>query len=227
MPLKDEVINYERIGKAQLIYDVLGYKNIETPWLATPQAIRTTLPINKKMQETVNGVLVGSGEQGFIQQMISGDLVPGRFQTTTPCFRDEEVYNEMTRLYFMKVELIWYMPEDPRAAFEKVINDALACFFKIGEPDTYDALRTDDGVDLMYNGIELGSYGIRQMNEHLWVYGTGLAEPRFTLALRSAAPPISVSVQEEHSHSHEETSAFVPTATPDTLPNPATFDSVG
>jgi hypothetical protein len=32
----------------------------------------------------------------------------------------------------------------------------------------------------MYNGFELGSYGVRQYHDITWIYGTGIAEPRFS-----------------------------------------------
>jgi hypothetical protein len=42
---------------------------------------------------------------------------------------------------------------------------------------------TSEGIDLYLNGIEVGSYGIRKHNSYQWVYGTGLALPRFDKAL--------------------------------------------
>jgi len=40
--------------------------------------------------------------------------------------------------------------------------------------------RTAIGWDLNLYGQEIGSYGIRKLGGHHWVYGTGLAEPRFS-----------------------------------------------
>jgi hypothetical protein len=184
------MINYERIGKAQLFYKALGYANVETPWFVSQQACQATLPPDRKQILCTFGSLVGSGEQGFIQQMLDGTLEAGKYQTTTPCFRDEPEYNELTRQAFMKVELIWYMPDDPQAAYETVLNDALTCHFTVSHAELIDALQTDDGFDLMYNKIEIGSYGIRKMDKHIWVYGTGLAEPRFSLALLIMPAPV-------------------------------------
>lgn len=42
--------------------------------------------------------------------------------------------------------------------------------------------RTVEGADLTIDGIEIGSYGIRTYNTITWIYGTGLAEPRFSKA---------------------------------------------
>lgn len=204
----EDRISYERIGKAQLFYKALGYFNVDTPWMVSPQAIRATLPPTHISIDSVFGSLVGSGEQGFIQQMMSGELTPGKYQTTTPCFRDEKEYNDLTRKYFMKVELIWYMPEDVKTCYETVMNNALSCFFSISDQDTFEAMQTSEGFDIMLNGIEIGSYGVRQMGDHLWVFGTGLAEPRFSLALASTRSPSVASVQASQSM---ETPAIAPT----------------
>jgi hypothetical protein len=39
---------------------------------------------------------------------------------------------------------------------------------------------TPDGYDIMYDDIELGSYGIRKCEFLEWIYGTGCAEPRLS-----------------------------------------------
>lgn len=39
--------------------------------------------------------------------------------------------------------------------------------------------------DIVFRGIELGSYGIREHKYLKWVYGTGLAEPRFSNVLQT------------------------------------------
>jgi len=127
--------------------------------------------------------------------MIRNLMKPGKYQTTTPCFRDEKEYNELTRVAFFKTELIWYKPEDTRAAFEMVLNNALACFFEISDVETFEAVETAEGYDIYCDGVELGSYGVREMKEygHVWVYGTGLAEPRFSILMRRIAKAHKVS----------------------------------
>jgi aspartyl-tRNA synthetase len=198
MMIKDDSINYQRLATAQTFYRALGYRNIDTPWLVSPQAIVATLPPNSRAVESNFGCFVGSGEQGFIQLMLDGTLEPGRYQTTTPCARDEQEYTELSRKTFMKLELIHYLPEDARAAYEKVLNEAIACFFEISNVDTFEAVPTNDGFDITLNGIEIGSYGVRQMDKHVWVYGTGLAEPRFSLALSAPAPTQALTNPEPH-----------------------------
>jgi hypothetical protein len=183
--MKTDRTNYNRIARAQEFYKGRGYLNVETPWMVTAQAIRATLPLGKTMMETIRGVLVGSGEQGFIQTMMDGKLEPGTYQTTTPCFQDD-----IEGPWHQQITLIVYKPTpaELRATYEKVINDAMQCFFEVSDADAFDAVQSDAGFDIRFNEIVLGSYGVRQMGEHLWVYGTGLAEPRFTAAMHSLAP---------------------------------------
>ena len=201
--------NYNRIGQAQAFYKGRGYQNVETPWLVTPQAVRATLPVPKVMMETVRGVLVGSGEQSFIQHMMDGTLEPGMYQTTTPCFYDIADHHSPKymgasedRPYSMQVELLIYKPNDVRTYYEKILNDAMACLFEISDVDTFDASQTDEGFDIAFQGIVLGSFGVRQMGDHLWIYGTGLIEPRFSQALHTLTqepetqPEASVAPQE-------------------------------
>jgi hypothetical protein len=42
--------------------------------------------------------------------------------------------------------------------------------------------KTNIGYDIVYRGMELGSYGIRedQFTNFKWIYGTGCAEPRLS-----------------------------------------------
>ena len=205
--MKIDRIDYNRIAQAQAFYKGRGYQNIETPWMVTAQAVRRTLPLGKTMMETVRGVLVGSGEQGFIQSMMNGELEPGLYQTTTPCFQDASEHHDPfyygsddTHPWSQQIELICYNPEASNLtkAYEKVLNDAIACCFEICDADSFNAVPTEDGYAIRYNEIILGTYGVRNMDNHTWIYGTGLIEPRFTLALRSPAGFL------EGSHDHAE-----------------------
>jgi hypothetical protein len=47
---------------------------------------------------------------------------------------------------------------------------------------------TPEGIDLVLNGIEVGSYGVRTVGNRTWTYGTGLALPRFTVAIDNFSP---------------------------------------
>lgn len=66
-------------------------------------------------------------------------------------------------------------------------SDSLADVFRHEKfMDAMDRLKvvdTDIGFDVEYDGLELGSFGTRQTITGKWyVYGTGLAEPRYSMA---------------------------------------------
>jgi hypothetical protein len=104
--------------------------------------------------------------------------------------------------------LVWYKPDDVRVAYQQMVNDVMACYFEISDAETFDAAQTEDGVDLRFNGIVVASFGVRKMNDHVWVYGTGLVEPLFTTALHSVfAPPESVESETQEAPQPEETAA--------------------
>jgi hypothetical protein len=186
--MKKEAIDYLKIGKAQRFYEKRGYENVKTGWIVSNEAILVTLPPERRMQRALDGSLVASGEQGFIQMMMDGTMKVGRYQTATPCFRDEPAYSETTLPWFFKVELIDYLGtlESARAIAHKrscdVLHDAFQCMEDLAE-ENFEVVMTPEGFDIMCNGIELGSYGYRTWENHLWVYGTGIAEPRFSIAV--------------------------------------------
>lgn len=217
--MKTDSTNYNRIARAIEFYKGRGYLNVETPWIVTTQAVRSTLPLDKTMMETIRGVLVGSGEQGFIQSIMDGKLEPGMYQTTTPCFQDAGEHHspyyfgsDDEHPWYQQITLFVYKPEPSKlpGAYEKVINDAMQCFFEVSDADAFDAIQSESGFDIRYNEIVLGSYGVRRMSDHLWIYGTGLVEPRFTMAMHSIAGVL------EDQHSHAEASETPAIATSET-----------
>jgi len=68
---------------------------------------------------------------------------------------------------------------------EKIIETAFS-FFKGEVPNSelLSIVKTEQGFDINYGNIEIGSYGIRSCSFLDWIYGTGLAEPRFSRALK-------------------------------------------
>lgn len=187
----NDPIDYSKIGAAQKFYEHgCGYRNVKTQWITSTAAVQVTLPPARRPQSALDGCLVGSGEQGFIQMMMDDALLPGKYQTATPCFRDEPAYSETTLPWFFKVELISYLGslevsrESASRGTRDVLYDALQCMEYIAQSNTkFKIVVTDEGYDIMCNDIELGSYGYRSWENHLWIYGTGIAEPRFTLAV--------------------------------------------
>lgn len=105
----------------------------------------------------------------------------------SPCFRDDPV-DEWHQKTFFKVELI-VVGKNPLWGPRKLAEEARRFFALHGASGAL-LKTTDDSVDVELGGIELGSYGWRRYSspEHTfeWTYGTGLAEPRFSMALLNA-----------------------------------------
>ena len=133
-----------------------------------------------KMLHKNNKVLVASAEQSFLYQSIKGYLPIGRWQATTPCYRFEN-QDGLHQKNFMKTEL--FLTDDVRS---KILKEMVACalyFFQQHIPQA-ERLKTSDGFDIVYGDVELGSYGIRSHLHLNWIYGTGIAEPRFSNAIK-------------------------------------------
>ena len=189
-------INYQLLGEAVYAYQDLGYTYVETPWVVPEKIIRATLPgefgyLEQVMEDRVaaerdchcaprrsytsRGGLVGSAEQGFLAL----NLPAGKYVGCGPCFRDEDAHNLLCRPYFMKVEL--FVTTDS-GTVDMVHGDALRVMSSFTSYPL-DTVKTPEGFDIELSGIEVGSYGERTVHPHgRWVYGTGLALPRFDVA---------------------------------------------
>lgn len=185
------MIDYQKIADAIEHYKKYGFELIDVPWCVVEEANRVTLPKHIARVETPWGDLIGSAEQGFIDLMIDSLMPHGRYMAVSPCFRIEEQYSELTRPYFMKLELIEYRPahpwsnspaQSPTLACEFMIEAAMAFFSSYVRCDRIPM--ENESTDIVTpDGIELGSYGMRSFKTHKWVYGTGLAEPRLSSAI--------------------------------------------
>lgn len=177
------MINYQIIQDSIEYYELKGFKRIESPWTVTKAISDITKPTNGTdwTIKEKNKVLVASGKQSFLYLYNKGFLPKGKFQTCTPCFRDEPFDSFHTK-YFIKNELIitditkYYslldLVNDCKDFFEKYLKKC-----HIIQTNTY-------SYDILYKDIELGSYGIRQCDFLTWIYGTGVAEPRLTRTLK-------------------------------------------
>ena len=174
------MIDYGRLDRAIAHYTNLGYTRIESPWTVTQAISNITKPLGTKDWEIAGKgkVLVASGEQSFLYLYLKGFLPNGRYQTVTPCFRDEPFDATHTK-YFIKNELI-VTDEVSDTNLKTVVRDARE-FFE-NELGLHIMMKpTTLGYDLEAAGIELGSYGIRNCEYLTWIYGTGCAEPRLSM----------------------------------------------
>jgi hypothetical protein len=179
-------IHWDILAQSIDFYDRMGFAYVEAPWIVSDEAINVTLPPEHKVTRCDAGPLVGSAEQSFIQLALDGSLQPGRYVAATPCFRDDPP-DALHQRYFFKVELIEFGKEDraPHLAVRDMAETALIFFRGLPEGRDAEIVSTPQGLDIELRGIELGSYGHRQHENLYWIYGTGFAEPRFSIAARS------------------------------------------
>lgn len=211
------MIHFHYLVAAQWAYKERGYAPIDVPWWATRDIVNLTkapnLPTDNEYELSLNKkCLISSGEQGFLYMANKGQLPTGNYQAITPCFRNEP-HDEFHQKQFMKLELIEYMDTHtpwhlaPNAAalnerVEDMVDNAMDTFELIGEKKmTMRAVKTTDANPAQVPGtvsydiegrykdrwIELGSYGARRAVFGTWIFGTGLAEPRFSKVLHAAS----------------------------------------
>lgn len=184
-------IDWWLLGKAQDFYQRRGYQYVEVPWAVRPEITQVTIPhwVDPFSLTDLDLDLVGSAEQSFLQMMWDGRLLPGRYCAISPCFRREPHLDDLHQLHFMKLELIDFNPPDLDQAFLDIVGDAhrfMGSYMQVKlrqiEDDESGPRRQYDLESL--GGIELGSYGVRNAGRTYWVYGTGIAEPRFSYVLK-------------------------------------------
>jgi hypothetical protein len=179
-------INWGVLSYTLASYQAMGYRYVEVPWIVPNGISMLTCPSEKLLMkiEGTNTSLVGSAEQSLIKLDLDGDLEHGKYVACSPCFRVEDATDGWHFPTFMKVELYRNDRTDAQALYD-MITDA-EHVMKVSRTDVWCSLDrrvTSDGVDLEVNGIEVGSYGIRNLgNGFRWVFGTGIALPRFSQA---------------------------------------------
>jgi len=179
------MINYSLITDALCYYQALNYTLIDVPWTVSKEALEVTTPVGHDAENNryLDKYLVGSAEQSFLQ-LIKDDKLPfGQYVGVTPCFRNDDA-DELHQKYFMKLELIHYLKRATIDDLTNMMDDAIRFFSLYVNVDVIETYDTRSGLsfDIEYNGIELGSYGFRHRGDISWVYGTGIAEPRFSIA---------------------------------------------
>lgn len=178
-------VDWQLLGKAMFHYGCAGFTPVTLPWAVPRNIAAVTCADDGRMYPFEDGVLVGSAEQAFMELQFRGDLAPGRYVACTPCFRKEPELDDLHQKYFMKVEL--YSTEERQDGKALELAKAAQNFMKAWAQVTPDIVKTDEGYDLQVAGIEIGSYMTRNHDGHVWTCGTGLAEPRLTIARDIAA----------------------------------------
>jgi len=172
------MINYKILHDSIEYYEKAGFKRIEAPWTVSEYIDNITKPpgiISFQLKHN-DKCLVASGEQSFLYLYLKEFLPLGSYQCITPCYRLES-FDFTHSKYFMKNELI--KTDVVNWAELTKITDTCLTFFKNYIPNV-EIVDTEDGFDIEYKGMELGSYGIRNCEFLEWIYATGVAEPRLS-----------------------------------------------
>lgn len=192
--LKHVLIDYKLLSDAVEYYTELGYKRIEVPWYVDEKYSIATSPTNDRgiafcLDDGQH--LVCSAEQAFIQLMDDQLKEYTNYFAVSPCFRNE-TEDDLHCKQFIKLELFsfiqdytihkdFYRPE--KIGHIHFIYDAFN-FFKRYNKNISQIQINSNQIDIITNsGIELGSYGQRDVFNNRIFYGTGLALPRFTAGL--------------------------------------------
>lgn len=179
-------INWTLIGRATGFYSSKGFTLLEMPWAVDRDVAAVTCLDRGRMFPFEDRVLVGSAEQSFMEAQFNQELQPGRYVACTPCFRNEPVVDQLHQKWFMKVELFSNEPQQQGLALEfaKLAQKFVRDFTWHPEHGYLEAeiVATEEGYDLEVAGIEVGSYSTRTYGGHTWTCGTGLAEPRLSIA---------------------------------------------
>lgn len=177
-------IDWSILAEAVKFYTEHDFKYIEVPWLVEREITLITCPDEERIIKTLgHGDLVGSAEQSFLQLQLLDSHQLGNFVACTPCFRNEPQITKLHQKTFMKVEL-YSTGKDHTTVFENMIMLVTKFFERYVSNESIHQVVTRDGFDLEIAGIEVGSYGLRRYGNHSWIYGTGVAEPRFSVALQ-------------------------------------------
>lgn len=181
------IIDYVLLAQAVTKYKYLGYQFVEVPWMVTPQTSQITKPPGAEGFILTDGKhLIGSAEQGFIQASASFKY-NRKLASISPCFRKNDNRDYYHQETFMKLELFIQTIKKPWDKVYKLINDASQVFEELGIKKVYFNQTSESNLDIeaitKYGNLELGSYGYRHVGETYFIYGTGLALPRFQMAL--------------------------------------------
>lgn len=190
------MIDYNKIEQSIQYYKMFGYKRIESPWLVSKSISDITRPNdlnydNDYIIKRNDKHLVSSGEQSLLYLNLKKFIPLGKYQTVTPCFRNES-FDFTHSKYFIKNELMITEGDIDSEQLDTIIKQARNFFLtffptELISIDKIDDFSYDINCILNINGndkkFELGSYGIRSCDFLTWIYGTAIAEPRLSRLL--------------------------------------------
>lgn len=175
-------ISFPLIVSAYNFFMQKGFTPVCAPMTVSKKMMDHTCPPgvrDRRLRHIDGSTYVASAEQSFLQMEVDGDIDDADWlMAITPCFRDDQLDATHFNI-FLKVELFAYDMDD-----FQLIADLSYKFWTeyVGIPVT--KLKTPDGIDIMYGDLELGSFGTRLTTQGIpYVYGTGVAEPRGSLAI--------------------------------------------
>ena len=181
-----------RLARAMDYWKGLGFVYGKVPLTVHPEIMDLTCPSGARdgrLTHADGSQFVASAEQSFLQLDANGKELHTVDQTgvmaITPCYRDES--DETHLQVFLKLELFKYVNSGIAGMISSRHMASMAKEFFALEGLPTIVVKTDEGYDLMYSEkkgeVELGSYGVRETpSGRLYVYGTGIAEPRASMA---------------------------------------------
>lgn len=182
------MIDLKILNESILYWENKGFRRIEVPWIVPSYYSNLTSPV-KSNEQFSN---IGSGEQSFLYLIDQGVLLDGYYQTVTPCFRQENE-DYLHKPYFLKNELIQLTKNDKNyhASLLNILKNQKVFFEYLGFKNIkIEETRNNEIHDILSydiltkGGIELGSYGIREFDFCIYIYGTACAEPRTSTLLK-------------------------------------------
>lgn len=187
MKTNPNIVDYKLLSKAIKFFSHKGYTQVETPWRVSEEFINLTFKSSEAFKSD-DKFLVGSAEQGFLEMISDGILEYGRYMSVSPCFRNEkeDYYHQQE---FIKLELIDIILVKNMFALNLMRDNVLKFItkhLKVKSSSIVVVSTNDDSTDfdILIDGIEYGSYGFRNIEEKVYIYGTGIALPRASKILK-------------------------------------------
>lgn len=188
-----QIIDYKLLAKAVKYFGKKGFTQIEVPWRVQKEAINSTFDSSLSFKSD-DKFLIGSAEQGIIQLILEDKIKGNQIMSVSPCFRNEkeDYYHQQE---FMKLELMYLSYHEISAEdfqfnyIRNTVIDFITKELRIKKEDiVIKETNNESSVyseDILINGVEYGSYGIRYFKNKYYIYGTGIALPRVSKILKS------------------------------------------